>query len=550
MGWLWSINTSSCSNEARVKTGEQQELIMKSKVSLLGAGQQIQHILDALPFYVILVDSRHNILAANRKLVQDFKLDPQKLVGNQCPIAIHGISSPIEGCPLVQSGERGEIVEEELLDTKNGRWLRATVYPTELTADDGRQVYIHFIRDITGIKATEEKLSQSIEHQSALRDLLQKFQYCQTSAEIMDALIRKLVTLSWLGVTSTAVGFLVKSGFLEMAVRHNVPAGQLLRCRRLEFGECLCGTVAQSGNRIICSSEHMAHKFKDGGLEEHRHAVLPVRHEGRVLGVLTLYLKPEIEPNPFQLEFLNAATSAAAAAISMQLAREEVKRVREKSMAQVISYQEDERKRIARELHDQVCQSLSALLLQMQAHGEVDESIKELQKSCEARIRNLIDEVRTMAGELRPTILDDYGLEKALARHIEELSSRSGLPIDYQCGYNPEYFKRLPAPAEIGLYRVALEALDNIVAHASASRASAILLRQSSKLMLLIEDDGCGFDYTAIRKDLDQCLGLIGMEERIALMGGTIRIESTPQKGTTVRAEIPLDLSGSDRNNS
>lgn len=210
-------------------------------------------------------------------------------------------------------------------------------------------------------------------------------------------------------------------------------------------------------------------------------------------------------------------------------------------MAQVFSYQEEERQRIARELHDQVCQSLSALLLKMQAHGQVDESVRELKDGCEARILGIIDEVRRMARDLRPTILDDYGLEMALARHIEEISSRVGLTIDYQYISSPDCSERLPAPVEVGLYRIAIEALDNIVVHASASRASAIVLRQRSKLMLLIEDDGCGFDYSSIRKDLDRCVGLIGMEERVTLMGGAFQVESTPQKGTTVRVEIPVE---------
>ncbi len=279
-------------------------------------------------------------------------------------------------------------------------------------------------------------------------------------------------------------------------------------------------------------------------MDAHRHAVVPIVHEGRVLGVLTLYLKSEGNLSPFQIEFLNAATSATGAALAAQFAREEVKIVREKSLAQVIFYQEDERKHIARELHDQVCQSLSALLLEIQGHGIADESIREVQRGCELRVRELIDEVRRMAGQLRPTILDDYGLEMALARHVQELSSKTGLVIDYQYVSYPDRHRRLSTPVEVGLYRVATEALSNVVSHSSASRASVVVLQQNSRLMLLVEDNGCGFDYPAVRRDLDRCIGLIGMEERIALMGGTLRIESTPQTGTTLRAEIPIEPPG------
>jgi signal transduction histidine kinase len=419
--------------------------------------------------------------------------------------------------------------------------MRLAVYPTPLVAGNGKPVYLHFARDITAARNTADKLARSLEHHSALCDLLQSLQYCQNSTQILDVLIDRIISLSWLGMTATAVGFLMKERGLEMAAQRNLSPGQLKRCEHLDLGECLCGRVAQTGRTILCSSADGDHTIRYEGMGEHRHAVLPISHEGRVLGVLTLYLSNGGDLDAFRLDFLKAAAAAAGAALAGQLARENARRIREKAMAKVISFQEDERKRIALELHDQVCQSLSALLLEMQAHASQHESPKEIQQSCENRVRGLIDEVRQMAVQLRPAILDDYGLELALGRHIEELSSaHKELVIDYQyvSAAHPE--ERLPAPVEVGLYRVAREALGNIVSHASASRASVVILWQHAKVLLLVEDDGCGFDYPTTRKDIDRCLGLIDMEERIALLGGTLKIESLPQKGTTLRAEIPI----------
>ena len=116
-------------------------------------------------------------------------------------------------------------------------------------------------------------------------------------------------------------------------------------------------------------------------------------------------------------------------------------------MGKLLSYEEDERKRIAMELHDQVCQSLSALLLEMQAHVSQHEFLKEIQQSCEARVRGLIDEVRQMAMQLRPSILDDYGLESALGRSIKELAAaHKELVIDYQYVDAPEREKTSSRP--------------------------------------------------------------------------------------------------------
>jgi signal transduction histidine kinase len=528
-----------------VATGKELKKMDLSGDLFSNAEKQIQHILDAIPFHVLLVDSGHNIVAANRRLLQDLHSSPEELAGGKCPLLMHGSESPIEECPLVEALGNGEPVERDLYDPVQSKWIHAAVFPTALVGKNGGPLFLHFAQDVTRIKKTEEKLSQSLEHHTALHELLQRFQNCQTSSQILDALVTEIISLSWLGMTTTAVGFLAKKNRLEMTVQYNVPPAQSLRCKSVAFGECLCGKAAERGQTLICASDGSDHSVRYESMQSHRHVVLPIRHEGRTLGVVTLYVKPGADPDPFRLDFLNAAISATGAAIAARMAQDEIRQVQEKSLAKVFSYQEDERKRVSRELHDQVCQSLSALLLEMQAHASADESLRELQSACAARVRGLIDEVREMAAQLRPAILDDYGLEMALARKVGEISMKSGLEIDYQYVSGREKAGRLPAPIEVGLYRVAAEALNNIVSHASASRASVIVLRQDSRVTLLVEDDGCGFDYTATRKNLEGCLGLIGMEERIALMGGSFRIESTPRSGTTLRAEIPVGSAAS-----
>ncbi len=90
---------------------------------------------------------------------------------------------------------------------------------------------------------------------------------------------------------------------------------------------------------------------------------------------------------------------------------------------------------------------------------------------------------------------------------------------------------------------MAMEALNNIISHAAASCASVVILWQHSQILLLIEDDGCGFDLSAVRRNVERCLGLIDMNERITSLGGTLKIESTPQKGTTVRVTVPIEMS-------
>ena len=131
-------------------------------------------------------------------------------------------------------------------------------------------------------------------------------------------------------------------------------------------------------------------------------------------------------------------------------------------------------------------------------------------------------------------------LDPALQQYVKEISSRAGVPIDYKCGF-PANALRLPDRVEVILYRVVQEALTNVIRHANANRASVVLLRHNSEITLLVEDDGKGFDaQSAFQGDIAS-LGLMGMRERVALVGGDLTIDSQPGKGAVVRVRIPID---------
>jgi signal transduction histidine kinase len=210
----------------------------------------------------------------------------------------------------------------------------------------------------------------------------------------------------------------------------------------------------------------------------------------------------------------------------------------------IVQVQEDERKSISRELHDHFGQSLLALMLQVESgckfsigKCEFMDCPKSICFEVKDTIRQIIEEVHRLAWGMRPSILDDYGLDSALARHIQETSKAAGLEIDYQCT-TPDGMERLPARIEVTLFRIAQEALTNVIRHSKASRASVILLHQIGEITMLVEDDGQGFDRAVSRSD--QCLGLMGMRERANLLGGSFVVESAPGEGTTIRVKIPL----------
>jgi signal transduction histidine kinase len=223
---------------------------------------------------------------------------------------------------------------------------------------------------------------------------------------------------------------------------------------------------------------------------------------------------------------------------------QEKEAIRISLLGKIVQAQEDERRVVSRELHDQLGQSLSKVLLSLHSAFKECSCVNARCGNVESEVRDAIDEVRRLAWAMRPSILDDFGIDSALERYLQELQKRVDFVIDYRCVARPNA-PRLPQAVEVTLYRVAQEALTNIIRHAQPSRASVVLLRPGAEVTLMVEDDGRGFDTSKRGNGNGGSLGLIGMEERVSLIGGTLTIESRPGKGTAVRVRVPLEETAS-----
>jgi len=217
-------------------------------------------------------------------------------------------------------------------------------------------------------------------------------------------------------------------------------------------------------------------------------------------------------------------------------------------LRRIVFAQEDERRRIAREMHDQFGQQLTVLKMKLDAlredcgeHMNLCEQLEALQ----AIARQLDADVDHMVWEMRPTALDDLGLEAALSSYIQNWSKHFGIPVElHASGMDKD---RLTPEIETALYRIAQEALNNIAKHAQAAHVAIVLERRADQVSLIIEDDGVGFDLQQVFGADDKGVGLIGMRERAALVGGAIEIESQPNVGATVVVRIatpPASLTG------
>jgi signal transduction histidine kinase len=221
--------------------------------------------------------------------------------------------------------------------------------------------------------------------------------------------------------------------------------------------------------------------------------------------------------------------------------------LRRQLLQQAIAAQEQERRRIARELHDQTGQALTSLLVWLRAleaeadgSGRLTISPARLQE-LKAIVADTLDGVRDLALELRPSVLDDLGLVPALQRYVRTCQERHQLAIDFQTvGLEGV---RLPLSVETALYRIMQEALTNVVQHACAHRVGLLLEARAGVVVAIVEDDGCGFEADRLMHGPmhKRWLGLSGMSERAQLLGGKLSIESAPGEGTTVFVEVPLE---------
>jgi PAS domain S-box-containing protein len=246
-------------------------------------------------------------------------------------------------------------------------------------------------------------------------------------------------------------------------------------------------------------------------------------------------LERRVEERTEELAHINRALSAEIAE------RERAEATRGEVLRRLVTAEEDERWRLARELHDQMGQQVTALLLGLKALGRVTSDADRATQisSLERLADGIARDLQHLALELRPPALDNVGLTLALQSHLEEWSERHGIAAEYHGVGIAD--ARLSPEMEITLYRVAQESLTNVLKHAGATRVSVLLERRRGWVTLIVEDNGSGFevDQTLASPQKAGRLGLRGMRERLTLLGGTLEIESGSGTGTTVFARLP-----------
>lgn len=256
---------------------------------------------------------------------------------------------------------------------------------------------------------------------------------------------------------------------------------------------------------------------------------VPLLTRGRPIGIVFAHDRIGRDPRFTNADLRLAEHFALRASVAVDLSH----RVQRDSLRRVIEGQELERRRLARELHDETGQALTSVLLGLKAVETADDVPAALAQLRELVVATLQD-VRRLAVELRPKALDDFGLVAALERLVETFVEATGIKVDFESQLGEG---RLPSEVETTLYRIVQEALTNIAKHAAARSVSVLLVRRTGTATALVEDDGQGF---GAEDEARGGIGLSGMRERLALVEGRLTIESRPGSGTTLVAEVPL----------
>jgi signal transduction histidine kinase len=259
---------------------------------------------------------------------------------------------------------------------------------------------------------------------------------------------------------------------------------------------------------------------------------VPLLVRERPIGVLVAHDKLGPDQRFSSADLRLAEQFAVRAAIAVDLSR----RVARDALRRVVAGQELERRRLARELHDETGQALTSILLGLRAVDEAGSSndVRKAVSDLRELVVATLQDVRRLAVQLRPKALDDFGLVPALERLVQTFSETSGIDVDLEAQLGEE---RLPTEVETTFYRIVQEALTNVVKHAEATRVSILLVHRNGSATAVIEDDGRGFDPANAASD---SLGLQGMRERVELHDGRLNLEAAPGAGTTLVVEVPL----------
>lgn len=518
----------------------------------------LQSVVDGVEDELLVIDREYRVIFVNSVVRDKFLKGIKSPIGKLCYKVLYGrdkpCAAPLWECPLtkvLESGRTITVVHPERMP-ETDTYLKITARPLRDNSGSIKSI-VELRRDVTAARELESQM---------LRQRHELLALSRVSAALsglwdLDAILRVALD-SVLEIMNGNIGGILFLDELTQTLSYHVHQGlsaKYVEEMNMKLGEGIAGRAAQSGKALlledISADPRAAHPdlISTEGLKAF--ISVPLRAKDKVLGVLNVAGKMPHQFTENDMHLLNSIGDQLGVAIEQARLYERLRNAREryqKLTRQTLVAQEEERKRMARELHDETSQALSGIELQLQAlinavemSGGKDPEFVTSLKRVQSLAIQVHGEISRLISALRPALLDTLGLVSAIRQHAESNLRPLGINVSVE---SKGVDMRLPPEIEAGLFRWAQGAIGNIAQHSRAKNANIILKCKDNELLVEIMDDGIGFDVSKIIniEESGRGQGVFSMKERIGLLGGTCGIESKPGQGTIVRGRVPISL--------
>lgn len=516
----------------------------------------LQDIVDGVEDELIVVDSEHRVRLANSAAKAKLQAETHPLIGKHCYEVFYGSDQPCStslwDCPLRQvlASGKATVVIHPVHINKTTRYIKVIACPIR-DIEGNTSAMVELRREVT----TERELERQILRRHHQLRALSRISSAVTSMQELPAILRNALD-NVLEVINGAIGGILLLDEETGTLRYHTQRGLSARYTeemRMSLGEGVAGRVAQTGEPIVVEDISKDPRTARPDLVSAEglkgFVSIPLKSRDKVIGVMNIASHEEGRFGADDLSLLSSIGDYLGTAIEQASLYDRLKRAGEryKSLLQhALTAQEEERRRIARELHDETSQALTSLTLSLQAvlqiaemKGIGDADFMARLKTAHASAVRAGNEIVKLMKELRPTLLDELGLPAAIQRYAKDTLQAKGIDVATEFkGVD----RRLPLEIEVTLFRIAQGAIGNILEHSEAKKASVELECDETECHLRIADDGKGFDVSKLTRvdPRGRGAGLFTMKERVKLAGGVCHVESQPGEGTRVVVNVPL----------
>jgi len=519
----------------------------------------LQAIIDSLEDELLVIDRDYRIIQANEAVLIRHGKRREEVIGRYCYEISHGVPErchpPHHECPIKavwETGKPARVTHAHVYYVKGEKRERyLDIIASPITDSQGNVTAVtELMRDVTAAKELESKIAEAQRNLLALNTIASVVSQSLDLDTVLSSALDKTLEIMKAN-TGGILLFEEERQLLCYRVHRGLSdtyAGEMC----LSLGEGIAGRVAQTGEAILVEDISVdgraarADLIAAEGLRAF--ASVPLRSKEKVLGVINIASHKARKFSSGDVRLLNSIAAQIAIAVENAKLHQEVQRkekVRGELLRDIFSIQEEERRRIARELHDETSQVLASLAASLEVAADMlpasaDKTRVTLRKAQTLSV-GILDEIHKLIYELRPTLLDDLGLVAATRWLVDNNLRATGIRVSFK---TVGHERRLPPQLETTLFRVVQEAVFNIARHAHAKNASVNLRFKKSVIEVRVSDDGEGFDIEEAisSKDRPRGLGLLGMKERVELMSGILSIRSHPSGGgTEIDIKIPLN---------